>query len=628
MTRAHSRISTLVLGITLGFSTAAQDPMALQPGFLPYSIGPERWLVIQTRNDLSGQPIPTAVLDCIDERVGQVPEETWSMRRAPADESGVVRMRLDDLPGGAEKCWFVLSAPGYESRARLNLIGMRCDWALAPAAEWKVRFLTWDGRPVSRARVGGTLGCGHTPDLEHHVTSELGEATWKCIGPASGDPELYVVQDDVRIGPYSATMVGEEYLVICEPSRTVEGRLVESAKQGSWEGCRVGTLAAHRGPWTRVEADGAFRLTGAPLGCSLVLRRPGSADLIPVSGTNGGEWRESRDPRPLDSVAGNTRSVPFSIRGGPPAPPVLVYYDGRGRHEIDWANGNCRISVAGAGVLLVHHASVSRICVVSGVEDRIVLDWPPPGRLKARIVDGNGDVIDGSCRVERLSGTGPEGEVRVERGELELPCPWEESVLLAIRNDDGREDLLFVEHVARGEDLHLGSVRLDARTRLCSEGQKPGDELTGANLVTVGWKRRGVTGPDGELCLASVMAGPAWKSALLKQGDWIVYRAPGGKGVVCAERRIRVSADGVAPSVGAAGVCKIRIVDERSHETPGIYSVLVEGMHSWVNGREISVSVPGGGEVSVILCAEDGRSVRRVLRVQEGATAEFEFVLP
>ena len=51
-------------------------------------------------------------------------------------------------------------------------------------------------------------------------------------------------------------------------------------------------------------------------------------------------------------------------------------------------------------------------------------------------------------------------------------------------------------------------------------------------------------------------------------------------------------------------------------------------MHSWVNGREISVSVPGGGEATVILCAEDGRSVRRVLRVQEGATAEFEFVLP
>ena len=36
----------------------------------------------------------------------------------------------------------------------------------------------------------------------------------------------------------------------------------------------------------------------------------------------------------------------------------------------------------------------------------------------------------------------------------------------------------------------------------------------------------------------------------------------------------------------------------------------------------------GGGEATVILCAEDGRSVRRVLRVQEGATAEFEFVLP
>ncbi len=140
-------------------------------------------------------------------------------------------------------------------------------------------------RPVSGATIGArnSATCGHMPDQRVVVTGLDGRAVVPDVAPSEGQDyanswECWVVhpsiESDYRYLEFSSHH-GPVQIFRHGPSDPVEGTIVDAEGKPA-VGVHVGHMGAHRGPWTRTNSQGWFRLEGAPPGARLTVDSPGS----------------------------------------------------------------------------------------------------------------------------------------------------------------------------------------------------------------------------------------------------------------------------------------------------------------------------------------------------------------
>ncbi len=227
-------------------------------------LGEERWLTTRVVDGITGAPIAGAELLLVAESNHPMRGEFWWQMRAVADADGFVNVRADErAPGYQHWGWIVVRAPGYGPTTN-----MRCTENsivhLAPAVAMPIRVVDWLDRPAVDALVGFCGGCGHTPDIAHARTDANGLALLAGVDPHNDIADLYVEHPDLGLGYEQLRWFpGQAPAVFrIEPGVTSIGVVVDAAGKGV-AGAFVGGGGVHRGPWTRTDASGAFRLYGS-----------------------------------------------------------------------------------------------------------------------------------------------------------------------------------------------------------------------------------------------------------------------------------------------------------------------------------------------------------------------------
>jgi hypothetical protein len=226
--------------------------------------GEQRWNAARIVDGITGLPIPGAELLLVAESEHPIRGEFWWQRRAVADADGFVRIRTDEAaPDHVRWHWTIIRAPGYGPATWCGAHGAAIV-RLAPAETMPVRIVDWCGRPVPDALVGFCGGCGHTPDLSWARTNAQGLALLDGVDPHNDIGDLYVEHPELHLGYRDFDWFrGEPPVTFAvRPAVAIEGTLIDADGQPI-AGAFVGVRDVHRGPWTRTNADGTFRLCGA-----------------------------------------------------------------------------------------------------------------------------------------------------------------------------------------------------------------------------------------------------------------------------------------------------------------------------------------------------------------------------
>ena len=256
---------------------AASEGEREEPGPILYDsevdgAGDPRILVVRVVDEVSTAPIAGAAVSVHREAQHPVPGAVAPLATGVTDGAGWARIDVaGKFPGDTP--WVYVEAKGHAPGALYGTGSRREPIALRRAQDVAVEVRDAFERPVAGARVGLHLGCGHTPDVRDVVTDAAGRATLPSASAACA-AELWVVADGLEATYHDLTAVpaGDGPRVVrCLPAPAVEGRVVDLEGKPV-VGAAVGTRTYHRGPWTRTDADGRFRL----LGCSLL---PGAEGL-------------------------------------------------------------------------------------------------------------------------------------------------------------------------------------------------------------------------------------------------------------------------------------------------------------------------------------------------------------
>jgi hypothetical protein len=211
-------------------------------------------------DEATGGPLAGARVTGYEESATPMPGIWKPVEVAVSDRDGWVLLR-DSSTGD----WHYCEAEGF---GPVGEMGARNEFVLRQGADFPFEVRDWLDRPVPGAVVEVLLGCGHTPDVQSVTTDARGRAVLRCIDPTKGhlwvrapgasgrNPGYDGVPADLEPGP------GWLRVLLCGPSPAIEGVVLDRTGKPV-AGAAVGTRDAHRGPWTRTDAEGRFRLLGA-----------------------------------------------------------------------------------------------------------------------------------------------------------------------------------------------------------------------------------------------------------------------------------------------------------------------------------------------------------------------------
>lgn len=208
----------------------------------------------------TGQSIPGARVTVIEENDHPEPPRWPVVVATTTNYAGFAW--LDIAPLLARPVAIVVEADGYGPVTAGAYSGTEIV-RLAKSVDLPVRVVDGDGAPIPNASIGYHFNCGHMPNLREAVTDANGLAVLRSINPDAGD--LWIAASGFRIDDYFSVSEwdGTEHPLVVTLRRGSDalGRIVDSGGRPIAD-LLVGTRGFHRGPWTRTDADGRFRLIG------------------------------------------------------------------------------------------------------------------------------------------------------------------------------------------------------------------------------------------------------------------------------------------------------------------------------------------------------------------------------
>jgi hypothetical protein len=231
-------------------------------------------VVLRIVDDGTGAGIPGATVALISQTEHPTTGLVAAERVGVADEEGWVRVRADDLGWGAAwpgVLWAYVEAPGRAGTAfEAHPSG---EVRLRPAENVVVEVRDPLDRPVAGAVIGARISCtcGHYPDQRVATTAADGRAVLRDLG-SGREPGLgwegWVVHDALLSDYVDVLPRGRRpdapVVLRHDGSRPLEGVVLDADGKPAVD-LAVGTFGSHRGPWTRTDDLGRFRLVGADL---------------------------------------------------------------------------------------------------------------------------------------------------------------------------------------------------------------------------------------------------------------------------------------------------------------------------------------------------------------------------
>jgi len=220
----------------------------------------------------SGEPIEGAQLWIVDERSTPISGEFWFSKSFTSRADGAVVGSHSP-----ESKWWFVDADGFAPQVHFDFAPPE-QFELRPGRDVLLTLLNVFDEPVRSTRVSWILGCGHTPDSRSGTTDENGQVLLRDIDPSVA-AEWWISGAEV-LAEYSNPQWNEDLthgVLRCFPAPTRTGTL-ESADNEPLAGYYVGQPNRHRGPWSRTDERGRFRLFGAN-DSELQVRAPDGADL-------------------------------------------------------------------------------------------------------------------------------------------------------------------------------------------------------------------------------------------------------------------------------------------------------------------------------------------------------------
>ncbi len=233
-------------------------------------------VVIRIVDHATGDPLPGASVALVRQAAYPLTGPASPERVARADEDGWIRLRADDLgPGSRWQYVYTkyLEAPGHAGLALPNGLDAG-EFRLSRARTATVEVRDALDRPVPGATIG-LIGSQHyrtLPDQRVVVTGADGRATVPNVAPREGQEESagwegWVVHGSIEADYHQLEFPSwrSDHVQILRhgPAHAVEGTILHADGTPA-VGLPVGGTFRNRGPWTRTDSQGNFRLEGAP----------------------------------------------------------------------------------------------------------------------------------------------------------------------------------------------------------------------------------------------------------------------------------------------------------------------------------------------------------------------------
>ena len=327
-------------------------------------------IVVHVIDETAATPVAGAAVSVHREAQHPLPGAVAAVATGTTDASGWARIAVAGKFVG-EQPWIYVEAKGYAPNSGYGAAGTKDPIALRRGNDISVEVRDVFDRPVAGARVGVHLGCGHTPDVRDVVTDVEGRAVLAGVSPACAT-EVWVVAEGLESTYHDLTIApaveGPRPMRLL-PAPPIEGRVI-GLDGKPVAGAAVGTRAFHRGPWTRTDGEGRFRLFGST-------GLPGN-DELRVETT---DPPVGRKPVPGASFPRPPFGVPVTVRVAPPPkddeeePPAPVAPPTTRVHVAVRAKG-AREPAAGARIAVARNADGLCLAEDTDEEGEVTFDLP------------------------------------------------------------------------------------------------------------------------------------------------------------------------------------------------------------------------------------------------------------
>lgn len=372
MRSLHLALLVLLATAPLGDAARAEEDAEEVAGPFPWTETEGTFFLRRIVDGITGKPIAGATVKLLTEVPHPQPGFGTPSAVATTGPDGWARIRRDQLDPKrtatyGEPSWAYVEARGFGPDAVMNEFVKDDDWRLRAASELRVTLHDPVDRPVAGALVGWLLGCGHTPDVRQATTDAHGVARVLDV-QASGFGQTWFVKDGFisrYLDPERWLPWERERIAHVEASPVIEGIVLRHDGTPA-AGVAVGRSDSHRGPWTRTDACGKFRLVG-------IQSRVGDDLFV--------EWEEY----PVSSKGGTARLLlptpppglsAKAILPSPSQEPVEVARTSRLVVEVEWPEGVDRKELD-VGVVAVRTSDGWQEDDAVGAQGVALLDVPP-----------------------------------------------------------------------------------------------------------------------------------------------------------------------------------------------------------------------------------------------------------
>lgn len=391
------------------------------------------------------------------------------------------------------------------------------DWPLPPATTLRVALRDPLDRPVVGALVGWLLGCGHTPDVRQARTGPDGLAVLERVG-FGGFGHIWPLVDGLQ----SRYVEGAAYAAWERPrtarldwSMTVEGTVLGPDEKPA-AGVAVGHANAHRGPWTRTDAMGRFRLVGSdatpedgvvaevgeyPVGPASA-PKPGLVTSLTFPAPPAGHRAVVRLPKPGQDLPEEAEdgdlSVEVARNGWPkarvrPAVRVLAVrkidgwtarasFDEKDIAHLHLRAGTYTIDAAGCreGYGVVYSRAYGEVTVSAAANTNVRIEMPPPALQPLDIDWPESAPFFDAVEVITDGATTPIPNEAHDGRHVELLLPTDQDVALRVTQvDRSRTVSIDRKHLRAGERasaIHVSPFApVEVRARFADAEGQPAD---------------------------------------------------------------------------------------------------------------------------------------------------------